>query len=261
IPELLRSGRGYEICYALKGLWIYNRRESYYAGNTKWSNRAAVKPTAVYHRFDLEYGSKLWILNDPAEDFKNMSQEVEKCPMEKMSGLVGDQFNCSLRTHLLYAQWSTEVSDDHIEVMEDRIDHLMSDKEYCFNTKYLESAYSDYDDTGNQSRTDFEPIKAIVEATHRAADTFDVNVKSLSKLKAFYLNLVADIRAFPVAGDNGDATKHAISDFAKDLQNYIIQHFNLRDRAKGALHMAELSQMNWATQNELRIKRIGIKVR
>ena len=53
IPELGRSGRQYQLCYNLKGVF-----EGGGLGSTVWRMQEA----AFYHRFDVIGGNMLWIV-------------------------------------------------------------------------------------------------------------------------------------------------------------------------------------------------------
>jgi hypothetical protein len=71
IPGLGRSGRHYQLCYNLKS--VYRKKQSH--ENVKldeWSIRQA----AVYHQFDVEHGTTLWIVTKGGRDLLDRYEEL-----------------------------------------------------------------------------------------------------------------------------------------------------------------------------------------
>ena len=124
IPDLGRSGRHFQLCYILKGVTLKRKSDE----NTKldeWSIRQA----AVYHQFDVVYGTMLWIVTkgrrDIQERFKEMTGKDGR-PEDKTFDTVEDCLRSSLAAHLMYSHWSTEGWRWYIRWLESVIDTEVS---------------------------------------------------------------------------------------------------------------------------------------
>lgn len=105
-PELGRSGKLFQLCYNLKGVQFKKASDE----NIKldqWSIRDA----AIYHQFDVEYGTTLWIVTKGGTDILDRFKELIG-PTDRQEAMTFDDsiacFRSTLVTHLLYCHWSTE---------------------------------------------------------------------------------------------------------------------------------------------------------
>lgn len=99
LPELGRSGFGFQQCYSLKSIEPSRGNQSW-----PWSMRR----TAIYHAFDLERGSAKWIMlkaNSLLQDRVNSTVGVPEPPLQ---GQVANGFAMSLATHLVPCEWAAE---------------------------------------------------------------------------------------------------------------------------------------------------------
>lgn len=105
-PELGRSGKLFQLCYNLKGVQFKKQSDE----NIKldeWSIRDA----AIYHQFDVEYGTTLWIVakggTDILDRFKELTGPAGRPEDREYNDTIAC-FQATLVTHLLYCHWSTE---------------------------------------------------------------------------------------------------------------------------------------------------------
>ncbi|KAM7198377.1 hypothetical protein V8F20_006138 [Naviculisporaceae sp. PSN 640] len=119
IPQLGRSGVEYRQCY---NLFAVERSD---AGGPSWS----IRQTAVYHCFDMENGSALWVNISPHSEIKRRitsaacthrdpslqpgSRSEENGDME-----VVKSFASTLATHLVLIEWSAEHWRSYINSLE-----------------------------------------------------------------------------------------------------------------------------------------------
>ena len=117
--ELGWSGRGFRLCYNMKSVEPSPSEEAW-----PWSARQ----TAIHHSFDAETGRATWVnikgdqlmkrriklATDPKHGFKEMSS----------FGSVEEAFGCTLATHNLFIQWSTEHLRPYISFLETEVQTL-----------------------------------------------------------------------------------------------------------------------------------------
>ncbi|KAF3046160.1 hypothetical protein E8E11_000049 [Didymella keratinophila] len=104
VPQLGRSGHGYQLCYNLKS--IFDKGGN---GKDRWS----VRPAALHHQFDVANGKALWICTEggKAEGVFHRIQDLtsDLNRMEDWSyGTQEESFRSSLATHLTCCYWSVE---------------------------------------------------------------------------------------------------------------------------------------------------------
>jgi len=105
-PELCRSGKHYQLCYNLKSVQL-KKESNEDMRLDEWSIRDA----AIYHRFDVEYGTTLWIVTKGGKDLRDRYAELTRSAGRPGHNMYTDTTSCfelTLMTHLLYCQWSTE---------------------------------------------------------------------------------------------------------------------------------------------------------
>jgi hypothetical protein len=106
MPDLGRSGRHFKLCYNLKG--VTRKKEN--CENMKldeWS----IRPAAIYHQFDVVYGTSLWIVTKGRTDILDSYKELtgpDGRPEDKSFDTLDQCLRSSLAAHLLYCHWSTE---------------------------------------------------------------------------------------------------------------------------------------------------------
>lgn len=120
IPELGRSGKLFQLCYNLKGAQ-FKKRSNENIKLDAWSIRQAV----IYHKFDVEYGTTLWILTKGGLDLLERYEELTGSkgrPEDKAFQGPESCFRSSLAVHLLFSYWSTEDWRWYIRWLEDVLD-------------------------------------------------------------------------------------------------------------------------------------------
>ncbi|KAK4221313.1 hypothetical protein QBC38DRAFT_461633, partial [Podospora fimiseda] len=204
IPELRRSGRGYQLCYLLKGLRL----------NTNWD----IKPAVIYHRFDVEFATQIWILVDPDQDFRKAIGQADQIPIAKYTDSVSHQFISLLQGHIFYARWATRDWEEHIETMEADLRRQVQTKDHTAD---------------------------IIQDTIHITFTLKQNINNLTNLVNFYKTLIFDPRVSSIFKDGHlEMMQFVDTDFSKDVQNYIFQNTNLRDRGMGASYVS-LYSVTW----------------
>lgn len=121
VPSLGRSGRHYQLCYNLKSV----QSKSKSTDNVKlddWSIRQA----AMFHRFDVENGSTLWVVTKGGDDLLDRYEELvgeEGRREDKQFDSPREALISSLSVHLMYCHWSTEDWRWYIRWLEEVIEH------------------------------------------------------------------------------------------------------------------------------------------
>lgn len=103
IPELGRSGRLFQLCYNLKGVQA-KKQSNENIKLDEWSIRQA----AIFHQFDVEHGTTLWIVTKGGKDILNRYKELtgpDGRPGDKTFTDTEACFRSSLSTHLLICHW------------------------------------------------------------------------------------------------------------------------------------------------------------
>jgi hypothetical protein len=124
VPVLGRSGRHYQLCYNLKSAHFKKKSDEDITLD-QWSIRQA----AVYHHFDVENGTTLWIVTKGGDDLLDQYDELtgpNGRPEDKQFDTPGSCFASSLSTHLLFCHWSTEDWRWYIRWLEEVLDHKVS---------------------------------------------------------------------------------------------------------------------------------------
>jgi hypothetical protein len=120
MPNIGRSGQHFQICYNLKGVTFKKESEENIKLN-EWSIRQA----AIYHQFDVVYGTTLWIVTKGRLDIQQRYKELtgpEGNPEDKSFGSLDACFRSSLAAHLMYCHWATEDWRWYIRWLENVID-------------------------------------------------------------------------------------------------------------------------------------------
>jgi hypothetical protein len=99
-PDLGRSERHYQLCYNLKSVHLKKESDENIKLN-EWSIRQA----AIYHQFDVEYGTSLWIITKGGDDLLDRYEELtgpHGRPEDKQFQNPAMCLRSSLSTHLLF---------------------------------------------------------------------------------------------------------------------------------------------------------------
>lgn len=121
IKSLGRSGRHFQLCYNLKSV-CFKKRSNEELKLDEWSIRQA----AIYHQFDVETGTALWIVTKGGDDLLDRYEELIGPRGRQEDKQFGDPGLClgsSLATHLLFCHWSTEDWRWYIRWLEEVLDH------------------------------------------------------------------------------------------------------------------------------------------
>ena len=120
IPDLGRSGRHYEVCFNLKTVGT-SFPENTPPRNQEWSIRQA----AVYHKFDVEYGTTLWVITKGALDLKDAVEDMTGADgraEDRSFSTPAKSFRSSLSVHTLLAHWATSDWRWYIQWLEETVD-------------------------------------------------------------------------------------------------------------------------------------------
>ncbi|KAI4091311.1 MAG: hypothetical protein LQ344_004170 [Seirophora lacunosa] len=116
IPDLGRSGRHFQMCYNLKGIARIPNGKS-----MLWS----IHQAAIYHQFDIEKGTTLWIVTKGNLDIKDRIKTLtgkDGRAEDKAFDTLEQCLKSSLAVHLLLCHWSTEDWRWYVQFLEDKID-------------------------------------------------------------------------------------------------------------------------------------------
>ncbi|KAK4159545.1 hypothetical protein QBC43DRAFT_339051 [Cladorrhinum sp. PSN259] len=243
IPSLGRTGRGYQVCYCLKGIDIVPHEACDPTG--RWM----IKPATVYHQFNHHTGAQVWIIGEPKDDIRrSMLENLAQSPVSKEPCINGSQFLASLQGHLTCARWAAKGWTEHVEALEMRIHRRTQSQTYVFKPEEIVST----GDEETDRLEDVQPMSKIVRDLMYAITALEINVKSFAGLKQFYIDLVGDIRTF---GDRPQP-KQAVNDFSEDLGNIIARVTDLRNRAQLAVRIADWDRKDWDYKDIPRINKI-----
>lgn len=124
LPALGRSGRHYQLCYNLKSVGSSSPTTTALR-NQEWSIRQA----AIYHRFDVELGTTLWIITKGDLGLKEDVQDItggDGRPEDKSFQTAEKSFRSSLAIHVLFAHWAINDWRWYIQWLEDTVDQEVS---------------------------------------------------------------------------------------------------------------------------------------
>ncbi|KAK0729526.1 hypothetical protein B0H67DRAFT_559020 [Lasiosphaeris hirsuta] len=224
IPALNRSGKTYQLCYTLKSVSLKPVTDGHLDPiiNKAWRIRSAV----IYHRFDIEYGTQLWIIGDPLEGIHEVVQEHihEKKIHSARFGTTAQSFNTSLEMVLHYAQWATEEWRWHVQSSEDILEKITQ------HYAVVGPGPVEWDQSG---------LMVIQERERYLTNTItclESNIAVMSRLKSFYTSLIED-PAWPQS--DVAAVGRAVGEFAVQLDEYVYDISGQLKRANLALQTAK----------------------
>ena len=120
LPALRRSGKHYQLCYNLKSVGSSSPPDTALT-NQHWSIRHA----AIYHQFDVEMGTTLWIITKGDLSLKKDVEEVtgpDGRPEDKSFSTPSQAFRSSLGIHALIAHWASNDWRWYLQWLEDSVD-------------------------------------------------------------------------------------------------------------------------------------------
>ena len=118
VPEVGRSGRDFQLCYSLKSVEQSKRQQHW-----PWS----IRQTSTYHSFDVETFRATWIVIKGARTMKDriMSASSSDTQTGMTSYETSDSaFASTLRTHLIFCDWSGENWRWYINYLEEAFQDL-----------------------------------------------------------------------------------------------------------------------------------------
>jgi hypothetical protein len=223
LPDMRRSGKGYQMCYNLKSVGTdedkLNSMESdpekrkYLPGEKKITTRV-FRQVAVHHQMDTENGTALWI-------FTHGRWDVAK----RVGTFVGDNgrpedrdykdreasFKAILTMHLLLAEWAAEEWQPYLEELEDAIDYTV--RSVCVDKSVCKLTIGQTSDALKIPKKPFTPtnlmdIQVLEEKAGEAKQHLLDNKRILSSLAEFYQELINNV-AFPLRGPLDQAAVQA----------------------------------------------------
>lgn len=180
VPELARSGKHFQICYNLKGVQ-HKKEDPENAKLDEWSIRDA----AIYHRFDVEYGTALWIVTKGGRDLRDRYADLTTPISRPNKNMYSDPTSCfrtTLMTHLLYCQWSTEDWRWYILYLEGMVEQESNMAVNGLRAAGL--AYRQYE------AWEIQDLQHWQDKTNEAVMVLEANAKILRTIRKFYSNLV-----------------------------------------------------------------------
>ncbi|KAB2100402.1 hypothetical protein AG0111_0g11465 [Alternaria gaisen] len=179
-PELARSGKHFQICYNLKGVQ-HKKEDAENAKLDEWS----VRDAAIYHRFDVEYGTALWIVTKGGRDLRDRYADLTTPMSRPDKNMYNDPTSCfrtTLMTHLLYCQWSTENWRWYILYLEGMVEQESNMAVDGLRAAGL--AYRQYE------AWEIQDLQHWQDKTNEAVMVLEANAKILRTIRKFYSNLV-----------------------------------------------------------------------
>ncbi|OCT51222.1 hypothetical protein CLCR_08291 [Cladophialophora carrionii] len=223
LPELRRSGKHYQICYNLKSVGCSSPPDIALM-HQQWSIRHA----AIYHQFDVEFGTTLWIVTKGDLSLKEDVQDVtgpNGRPEDRSFGSPQEAFRASLPIHALFAHWATNDWRWYMQWLEDSVDKetqatiLENRNEKVRSTVYTPS--------------DLQRIQIWEEKANEVITTLESNASVLGAILDYYLALAQNAK-FPLRSNNADDFKM----FAAQLKDLIADSNMQKNRAKLLVNIA-----------------------
>lgn len=115
LPQLGRSGRGFQLCFNLKCVFL--KKSTGPRVRWQWSPRQA----AFHHQFDIDPGTTLWIMTAARNELEQRVQELVGESGQKSDRSLDSaerSFISSLAVHAMLAQWSSEDWRGYIRWLE-----------------------------------------------------------------------------------------------------------------------------------------------
>ena len=126
IPEVGRSGRGYQLCYSLKAV-----EQSKSQTEWPWS----IRQTAIHHSFDVHHGRANWIMVKGDQLMKNRIRlAIKDTDLTGASDLhcVDRAFVSTLVIHMVVCDWSCESWRWYINFLQEKFFFMMIRRVTCF---------------------------------------------------------------------------------------------------------------------------------
>jgi hypothetical protein len=128
ITQLGRSGRHLQLCYNLKSAILKGVTYPQDSGNTD-GEQWRIRQAAIYHQFDIVFGTTLWVLTDPGLHLRRRFSVLtgpNGLPQDKTFGTNSECFRSSLAVHLMFCRWAAEGWHRYIRWLERMVDKHVS---------------------------------------------------------------------------------------------------------------------------------------
>ncbi|KFY09750.1 hypothetical protein V492_05364 [Pseudogymnoascus sp. VKM F-4246] len=179
VPGLRRSGRQIQLSFNLKGVHCSSGAEVP-TREKIWSPRQA----AVYHQFDMELGTTLWILTKGNLELKTRIQDMTGTHgrlEDKSYGAVSQCLISSLAVHLLLCQWSCGDWRWYILWLEEVI---------AEETWHVNLPRSDREVRYEYRPEDFQGIQHYEDLARQVDMVLEANSYVLDSLRAYYRGML-----------------------------------------------------------------------
>ncbi|KAI4624880.1 uncharacterized protein J4E87_005361 [Alternaria ethzedia] len=175
-PKLGRSGKMFQLCFNLKGVGLLTNN----SGDDAEPSDGSIRTVSIYHRFDVEHGTSLWIVTKGGRDLLDRYKEITGPDAPEDARCFSDAaacFRASLSVHLMFCHWSTEDWQGYISWLENHLDYR-SDLAYHYSQ--VESTYE---------LGDIADLQYWRDNANQAVLLLNANIEILNSLRKFYVNL------------------------------------------------------------------------
>lgn len=268
IRSLGRSGRQYQLCYNLKGVYckMSASRLSIKTVEREWSIRQA----AFYHCFDVEEGTSIWITAKGDLELKDRIEDMTGAngrPEEKDFETPRRAFRSNLAVHLLQCHWSTEEWRYYIQGLEAEVEdetHLA-----VHGPRGLREAQYNY------SPRDLQSIQYVEDKTNEAIMVLEANSDVLTSIRKFYERLIEnsefelstacseDVTAFAMQVDDmiydsrmQIARAKVLARITDDRKTLVLQHLQSQATQKMEVLTVSMHEIGAQSQREAIAMRI-----
>jgi hypothetical protein len=127
IPDLGRSGQGYQLCYNLKS--VVNKAPDVKPDQPVQEKDWSIHQAAIHHQFDVLEGTTLWITTSGNEHIQDAVEELtadDGRPEDRTFTTPHHCFKSSLAVHLLICHWSTRGWRERLRWLEDVVERQVS---------------------------------------------------------------------------------------------------------------------------------------
>ncbi|KAK4451108.1 hypothetical protein QBC34DRAFT_58067 [Podospora aff. communis PSN243] len=223
MPALKRSGRRFQFCATFKGISSVLFDNGHGSKTETWRIRSAV----IYHQFDIQYGTQLWIIGDPLQSIHGIVREHihEQKDHAARFNTPLQSFKTSLEMLLHYSQWATEDWRWRVQFSEEEI-HKSTQHYVIINP----------DRDVRWDRNGMLVIQNLIEHLTDTVTCIESNIAIMNRLQSFYKDLV-DNPAWPQ--NEISEYKWAVREFASQLGEHIYDLSMQLKRANIALQIGK----------------------
>ena len=201
MPDLGRSGRGFQICYNLKAPAFKQAGEGIHS---EWS----IRQVAVNHQFDVVLGTAFWMITRGGEDIytkiRNLTDKHGR-PEDRDVSTPEATFRATLPVHLLHALWALEQWKPYLTWLTSKIEEKV-----CSNPKllvaivaslhHIQTKLALYEkrsfmsDRHEYSADELRSIQLIEDKIGLATAVLEGNLQVLDSICAYYNGLKEESR-------------------------------------------------------------------